>query len=1112
MRPSYLAALILLAGCGTSAPTDGTTGPNFIDQTTAGSSTGSTGQPCEDLDGDGRGTGCGSGTDCSPNDPFHWDDCGTCVDQDGDTYGDACNRGDDCEDGNARVWEACESCADADGDSYWTGCDDLAVNTDCDDSSGTLYQNLQGFTDTDGDGYTVETTAIAVCSGTTLPPGYSSTTLGVDCDDGAALYSDDCPASVLANIHEGTDPANFEVSPKSLVSVSSGAFRSTIVYAANSKYNGVELFRLNTTSRTAPQLIRDFVPGTGSSVIGSSVDFGTRALFALNDTVYGLELYVTDGTTAGTKLVKDIHASDTAITLWGGPSGYFGFGDNSLWVTDGTSAGTQEVPGSQQVPSGANLNGVALTSGGLYFASNTEATGTASLYRSYQGSALSLVSFTGFLTSQTATAKRIVKASSSHLLVMIQRSGTFSLWGIGGTSSGGTATRISNTSFLPPVESGEEALHGARFGNVYYFSHCPVVDTGCEVYKAINNASVLVSDVNPGTAGSNPRDFLVCGDYLYFTAGTATVGRELWRTDGSGANLVRNIAAGDANSSPKNMVCNGSKVFFLANDGGGQKLWVTQGTVATTLRLTNFDITSLASPLLPQLSGVYFAPVTAGVPKDLWFSDGTADGTRVVHDGDVSNSSGISSFYRHSNGQVAFSAIDNQSGSNVGAELWASGGTAATTRRVADINVGADASSPKSFASLGSTLLFSATSSSGQELWASDLTTVGTRLVKDIASAGSASPSRPVVLGSRAFFSADNGSTGIEPWVTDGSTVNTTAVADAHAGSANSTPTGFTLFDNNVYFSAEGASTGQELWFTPLASPNTATLLADINTSPGVGSSPSGFVEADGRLYFAATDESVGRELYRINDAGDGILLVKDHFTAASSGNPRTFTVLANKLIYVADDGATPALWVVNAGGTDASKIGTNFATAPRGFVQLGTDLLFLASKGTDGEELWKTDGVTASLVKNIHPTANTGSSIDALYVVDDKVMFFADDNVAGRELWISDATNVGTVRVKNINPDKRHAVPGGKWPIIRVRPGVAVFAAANAENGLELWRSDGTANGTVLHQDLNPGPASSSPRLFTLVPNDVTPTHVVFIADKDGVGAEPWTLDLSGF
>ena len=41
-------------------------------------------------------------------------------------------------------------------------------------------------------------------------------------------------------------------------------------------------------------------------------------------------------------------------------------------------------------------------------------------------------------------------------------------------------------------------------------------------------------------------------------------------------------------------------------------------------------------------------------------------------------------------------------------------------------------------------------------------------------------------------------------------------------------------------------------------------------------------------------------------------------------------------------------------------------------------------------------------------------------------------------------------------------------------------FGADDGANGSEVWISDGTAAGTVLFLDVNPGPGSSNPASFT--------------------------------
>jgi ELWxxDGT repeat protein len=65
---------------------------------------------------------------------------------------------------------------------------------------------------------------------------------------------------------------------------------------------------------------------------------------------------------------------------------------------------------------------------------------------------------------------------------------------------------------------------------------------------------------------------------------------------------------------------------------------------------------------------------------------------------------------------------------------------------------------------------------------------------------------------------------------------------------------------------------------------------------------------------------------------------------------------------------------------------------------------------------------------------------------------------------------------------------------------GVALFTASDGIHGAELWRSDGTAEGTVEVQDIAPGPASSNPADLELVRD-----RVCFSA-HDGIhGRELW-------
>ena len=73
---------------------------------------------------------------------------------------------------------------------------------------------------------------------------------------------------------------------------------------------------------------------------------------------------------------------------------------------------------------------------------------------------------------------------------------------------------------------------------------------------------------------------------VYFSASDATHGDELWKSDGtsSGTVLVSDIDPGTVSSHPRNLTVVGNTVFFAANDGThGIELWKTDGTTAGTV-------------------------------------------------------------------------------------------------------------------------------------------------------------------------------------------------------------------------------------------------------------------------------------------------------------------------------------------------------------------------------------------------------------------------------------------------------------------------------------------------------------------------------------------------
>jgi ELWxxDGT repeat protein len=98
-------------------------------------------------------------------------------------------------------------------------------------------------------------------------------------------------------------------------------------------------------------------------------------------------------------------------------------------------------------------------------------------------------------------------------------------------------------------------------------------------------------------------------------------------------------------------------------------------------------------------------------------------------------------------------------------------------------------------------------------------------------------------------------------------------------------------------------------------------------------------------------------------------------------------------------------------------------------------------------------------MMKDIHPGGFT--------VFNGALYFAADDGVNGYELWKSDGTAAGTVMVKNINT----AAGASSYPYdFTVLNGALYFQADDGVNGYELWQSDGTGANTQLLKDICPG------------------------------------------
>ncbi|MCA9945080.1 MAG: hypothetical protein KC449_16455, partial [Anaerolineales bacterium] len=175
--------------------------------------------------------------------------------------------------------------------------------------------------------------------------------------------------------------------------------------------------------------------------------------------------------------------------------------------------------------------------------------------------------------------------------------------------------------------------------------------------------------------------------------------------------------------------------------------------------------------------------------------------------------------------------------------------------------------------------------------------------------------------------------------------------------------------------------------------------------------------------------------------------------------------------------------------------------------------LLFFANyDATNGVEYWRSDGTPAGtwLLKDIAP----GSSGSFFYDESTSIGFegnfyFMASNLGdnGVELWRSDGSQENTILFKDINPGAGSSRPA--W--FEVVNGRLFFTADDGVNGRELWISDGTEVGTNMVLDINPsGDGIVINTLYNFyIPAKATLNDLYFFTADDGVhGTELWQSD----
>lgn len=423
-------------------------------------------------------------------------------------------------------------------------------------------------------------------------------------------------------------------------------------------------------------LVKDIWRGSDTGVAGCASgstcffgNYGKLAIFVGDDGSTGPALWRTDGTEAGTLLVKDLHLGSTAT---GAPYGFteiggvlvFGVDDGvsgvELWRTDGTAAGTQLLKDIWPGPASSRPSLMTRTGNAVFFVAEDGVTGP-ELWK------------TDGTTDGTVLVADIypgANGSSPVALVGLGNRVAFSAsspahgrepWISDGTAHGTSVVDI----VVGPIGSSPTGVWSVA-GEVWF---TVARNLRSEVWRTDGTASGTEMVYSfPGAVVFFPREFTGVGDQVFFVANDGINGEELWGNGPDGTRLVADVASGGSSSSPSELVESGGKLFFAAYIVRvGPEIYVTDGV--TTRAASQF--TSGGGFWRPnQLTEVgqrhiYFAADERPLGDEVWRSDGTLAGTALVADVHPTGSSAPTGFAL-SGGDLFFVADDG----TTGRELW----------------------------------------------------------------------------------------------------------------------------------------------------------------------------------------------------------------------------------------------------------------------------------------------------------------------------------------------------------------------------------------------------------------------------------------------------------
>ena len=315
------------------------------------------------------------------------------------------------------------------------------------------------------------------------------------------------------------------------------------------------------------------------------------------------ELWKSDGTPDGTIMVKDIHplgqgfgsnsnggnATNVAGTM------YFTADDGlhgiELWKSNGTEAGTVLVKDIKTGASGSGPFELTNVNGILYFVADDGEHGT-ELWKS-DGTTGGTVMIKDIVPPNTLEGNPTHLTDIAGILYFSAYDSDhgYELWKSDGTANGTVMVK----DIKPSKDFATDLRNFCNVSGTLFFTANDSIH-GYELWKSDGtaNGTVLVKDIQPGVVGAFPGELISLGGKLFFTADDGIHGSELWKSDGTsnGTLMIEEINPGLGGETVGNLTISGTDLFFIGDDGiHGKEIWkyvTDMADISSSVELSNY--------------------------------------------------------------------------------------------------------------------------------------------------------------------------------------------------------------------------------------------------------------------------------------------------------------------------------------------------------------------------------------------------------------------------------------------------------------------------------------------------------------------------------------------